>query len=135
MTRGRAAAVLALLVVVAAVIAGLRLAGSPAQERARRLDRRRLDDLAAISRAIDVYHERHRRMPNALADLTNASGPEVTIADPSTGQAYEYRVTEGKHYELCATFAGASRDQGYADLWAHGAGRQCFPLGVREVTR
>jgi hypothetical protein len=134
-TRGTILRAAAVSIVAAAVIGGLMLVGPPAAERARRIDARRVDDLSAISRAVDVYHERQRRMPAALGDLAATSGPTVATTDPSSGLPYEYRVLEGNRYEICATFSDASEQRRYTDFWAHGAGRQCFQLEVRAATR
>lgn len=131
MTRGRLAAAVAMIVVVTAVILGLKLAGSPAAERDRRLDVRRAEDLAAVARAVDVYYARRDRLPAALEDLTGT----VTIADPSSGRPYDFRPLGPKRYEVCATFSRQSEDRGYADFWTHGQGRQCFQLDVKPVSR
>ena len=127
----------AILVVVAAAAVGLKLSGSPAAERARRLDVRRVDDLTEIARAMDRYYAREHTLPSKLADLGPPWGPPLSITDPATGAAYEYRVLAGKRYELCAVFTGPASDASRyePEFWKHGAGRQCFPVDVREVQR
>ena len=57
-------------VVIAAVVAGVFVLGSPADERARRLDRRRVEDLQGIAAATDLYWTRHSRLPASLDELT-----------------------------------------------------------------
>ena len=138
MTRGiggRLLAGVAVIVVAAAIAGGLRLAGSPGQERQRRLDARRVDDLVEIGRAVDVHHARQAALPRRLADLVDVAG-SLDLADPATRQPYEYRVIDPRRYELCATFQRASEPEGsdYRAFWRHGTGRQCFQLNVRKVT-
>ena len=51
--------------------------------------------------------------------------------DPDTGVAYEYRVVDENHYELCATFA-RRREADRDVFWNHPAGRHCFTFDVRD---
>ena len=54
------------LVVAAAVTAGLVLVGSPSEARLERLDARRVEDLQRLSRLIDVHWAKHGRLPASL---------------------------------------------------------------------
>ena len=65
-------------VVVVSVGTGLYLLGSPAEERARRMDARRITDLQAISAAADLYWTRHDSLPMSLDEL--AAEPGVKLA-------------------------------------------------------
>lgn len=119
-------------VVVAAVIAGLIVLGSPAKERERRMDVRRVEQLGELGRVVDVFRSKHGRLPSSLDELAREGGSVVGTRDPGTQQAYEYKVLETDMYELCAQFQQQSRTVGF---WYHGAGKQCFALTVREVFR
>ncbi len=55
-----------IVAVLAVVIAGVTLLDSPAQERLRRLDERRVDDLRSISAELDFYWTRQRTLPSSL---------------------------------------------------------------------
>lgn len=130
--------------VVAVVIAGLILVGSPTEARLRRFDERRLQDLQQISAAVDAYLVRRDRLPDSLQELAgeSGSGPAVLWKDPASGQPYTYRKIDAARYELCATFARRSeeeldgRPRWPGDLsWAHGAGRRCFPRESRSPQR
>jgi hypothetical protein len=134
-SRARVTGTIVAVVVTAAIGAGIYLLGSPAAERARRLDERRVEDLSGIARAVDVYWTRNMRLPASLAALRTETGANITIADPATGAAYEFLPLEGEEYELCAAFEGASVDSSLrfdAGFWSHRAGRQCFR---REATK
>ena len=125
---------LAILIIIAAAAVGFKLSGSPAAERARRLDVRRVDDLAQISLKIDLYYLRQHTLPASLTDLGLPSGQPPSITDPTTREPYEYRTVAAKRYELCAAFTAPSDAAHYEpQFWGHGAGRQCFQLDLREV--
>jgi len=128
-----------IVVVVAAVIAGVILLDSPAQERLRRLDERRVSDLRELSYAVDVYWTRKGNLPSSLADLSSEERVVRELADPETGDPYEYRVLNDKAYELCAVFARDTdtdeRDSPYMNFWFHGTGRQCFKLEAQDINR
>jgi hypothetical protein len=127
--------VFAMTGIVATIIGGLVLLGSPGEERLRRLDVRRVQDLSAIARAADVYWTRHARVPFSLTDLAQQQGAGLASTDPSTRAAYEYRALDATHYELCATFQRESSEQraGTAYFWVHPAGRQCFQREAQRI--
>jgi len=83
------------VVVLAAVIAGILLIGSPAQERLRRLDERRISDLREISFAVDAYWTREDVLPASLEELGNDERIVRELADPVTGAPYEYHAGTG----------------------------------------
>ena len=126
------------VVVLAVIIVGICLLDSPAQERLRRLDERRVDDLRELSYELDFYWTREGTLPISLEELSSEPGVFVDPLDPETGQPYEYRVLSSNTYELCAVFAldtAAEQDRFYKDVWSHGTGRQCFQLEARDVER
>ena len=136
MTRAQLTGAVVTVAVTAAIVAGIYLLGSPAEERARRLDERRVQDLSGIARAVDVYWTRNTRLPASLEALRTETGANITIADPAADMAYEFRPLEGERYELCAVFEGESRDsdRGFdAGFWLHRAGRQCFQRAAESV--
>lgn len=125
----------AVAVVVAVVVGGFLMTGSPSEERARRIDVRRAEQLSDIAESVDLYTTRHKRLPSTLRELSSEGGVTVEALDPE-GRAYEYRVTGGKTYELCATFQRDSSGQSRmpsGNFWRHGQGRQCFQLETKEV--
>ena len=127
--------VIASIVVVAAVVVGgLIMMGPPSDERARRLDARRRQDLQGIQAFTDVYFARHTRLPASLEVLAREDGACIKVRDPRTGALYEFREIDQKKYELCANFERASSedDPRPGDFWSHGAGRRCFELKVKE---
>ena len=124
------------VVVLSGVIVGICLLDSPAQERLRRLDERRVDDLRELSYEVDFYWTREGILPTSLEELSSEPGVFVNLLDPETGQPYEYRVLSSNTYELCAVFAldtAAEQDRFYKDVWSHGPGRQCFQMEAQAI--
>jgi hypothetical protein len=120
-------------VVLAAIVGGLMLTGSPGALRLLRLDEQKVQDLRNLATAIDNYEDRHKTLPETLEALTAEEQWNVLrLADPETDAAYEYRVLEGATYELCAVFHTATDEamqQSFLPpLWNHEAGRHCFTL-------
>ena len=73
--------------VIAAIVAGLALIGSPWTERSRRLDRIRVMDLSQLAQAIDRYWKQEWKLPasfDALATVPEASFRSTM--DPSTAE-------------------------------------------------
>jgi hypothetical protein len=128
---GSALLVLATAVVLATVSAGIWLMGSPGEQRALRLDERRISDLQSIASELDMYWTRHRTLPESLDALRVEPGPASIPTDPVRGEPYRYRPLEGRSYELCAVFGRASRN-GLGNVWAHPPGPYCFELEAKE---
>lgn len=127
------------LLVLAAVVWGFVIVGSPDARRLERLDETRLDDLQRIQREIqdlvkddEVPATLKRALPATLdAVLALARRRRLSLADPETGERYGYRVLDERRYELCATFARA-READFGVFWNHPAGRHCFTVDVLD---
>jgi hypothetical protein len=123
--------------VVGAVAAGLLALGSPREQRARRLDDRRLDDLRAIAGTVDLHWTRDGRLVATL-DQVKPELPPASERDPETGEPYTYEPLGGDRYRLCATFSRATPPESRGprgDFWTHGAGRHCFELEAKKIER
>jgi hypothetical protein len=128
----RALAITGAAIVMATMAAGFAVLGSPAEERGRRLDGRRVADLRSIAAGVNLFFTRRGRLPASLDELGEL-GPGPSRADPATGEPYEYRVLGTRSYEVCATFAHGGARSRAEDFWAHRAGRQCFAPEVEIV--
>lgn len=129
---------LAIAVVVIALVSGVIVLGPPSEERARRLDDRRVEDLRGIALALDLYWSRHQRLPTSLDELSRESGVSISSSDPGTTQLYDYRVLDDTTYELCAHFQRDSSEPSQRvseSFWYHGAGRRCFQPKVERIPR
>jgi hypothetical protein len=122
------------------MVVGLWFIGSPARERYRQLDARRVGDLRAISSAIDRYWTEHGELPSSLDELASDPRTSVTaIVDPVTQTPYEYSRVDSVRFELCAVFAKPDslvhEPPGEPPrFWRHGAGRTCYALRATRTT-
>ena len=130
------------VVVASAVVYGLTLVGTPAQQRLLTFDDRRISDLQSITNAVDGYWQRNNALPQKLEDLRNPLYYVSSIQDPKTGEPYEYRTVSGAAYELCAIFETDSTmrqdprtmPKPFSEqIWDHGIGRTCFSLQVQKL--
>lgn len=131
--------------ILASIIAGFFIVGTPGQQRARRFDEQRVNHLQALQWEIANYWQLKNQLPTALSDLKNAFTGFTPPSDPSTGVSYTYRPMSELSFELCAAFEtegpieGQFRGHyprmvepsfapgfGMDQNWQHGAGEHCF---------
>src|SRR3989344_2650786 len=125
--------------VIAAVLWGFAVIGSPFQQRNKRFDEIRVNDLSAIQNYVTNYWQNKGMLPANLSNLDDSLLGIIVPVDPETGEPYEYRVTNDLTltFELCATFTAESTNDQRAipqiyppksrDYnWQHGAGFTCF---------
>lgn len=128
---------LIIAVVVTAIAWGFAIIGSPFEQREKRLDERRVQDLQSIQNYITNYWQNKETLPENVDDLEDPLLGVIVPVDPEMGESYEYRVIDNLKFELCATFKTESKDgqsaipeiypprsQDYN--WQHKVGRNCF---------
>ena len=135
--------------VLAVVVTGFFVIGSPSEERARKLDQQRVNDLQQVTSAIDQYYNLNNRyqLPSSLLLIQQERNVYVaSIVDPKTALPYEYQMIGDMSYQLCATFEQDAQNDPqnpYApkaypaapvgpNFWSHTAGRNCFDLTVQK---
>ncbi|MCR4278460.1 MAG: hypothetical protein NUV81_00970 [bacterium] len=137
---------IALLIVIvsASVVTSFIVLGSPAEERVRRMDDQRVQELDMISSAIDGYWSDAHQLPDSLEIISTSRLFSVqSIQDPQTGEKYVYEPAEDGHYTLCATFEAVSdtripiappkismRDN--RNFWNHPDGYTCFEITAQD---
>ena len=139
MTRGQTMSLVAVTAVLGAVTFGLVTLGGPSDERHRRMDQRRVEDLRRIGTAVDKFEARFDRLPMSLQELvvTSQDAPRraslvhaENVRDPVTDEPYAYHIGVEAQYELCATFRRPSRDgsvqRRYGNFWSHPSGTHCY---------
>jgi hypothetical protein len=128
---------ISIIAVIASVIGGFFIVGSPAEERAYRFDDERVSDLQMIQSNILSYWQAKERLPDNLAQLKDEFSGFIPPKDPETGAEYIYRKTGNLSFDLCAIFnrpnrTGISEFPSYADPyyspenWKHEAGEVCL---------
>ncbi|TSC78473.1 MAG: Uncharacterized protein G01um101433_224 [Parcubacteria group bacterium Gr01-1014_33] len=134
------------LVILASVVAGFFLVGTPATQRSRRFDEERINHMSSLQGYVVNYWQQKGRLPATTKELEDSLSGFAVPKDPETDQEYEYRVKDPLSFELCATF-GLSSDEysgrsiesrlakpipysaGFPasqENWNHEAGRACF---------
>jgi hypothetical protein len=119
------------LVVAAAVVTGLSSIGKPSEQRLVRLDERRVMDLRMLAGAVNRYRGQRQQLPARAEDAIDGQVTTRLPLDPESQRAYDYRVIDAGHYELCATFSRRSREPSN-DFWFHDAGQHCFSLDAGQ---
>jgi hypothetical protein len=131
--------------VIVPLITAITMIGSPAKERARKLDETRVNSLDTMHYSIDSYYTLNKKLPESL-DALIKSGQfyPLGIQDPESGVPFHYETTSEKTYKLCATFTDESPKNGDFDYiynrygatpygnatisWHHPKGYHCFDL-------
>ncbi|MBI2462635.1 MAG: hypothetical protein HYV65_00085 [Candidatus Spechtbacteria bacterium] len=128
-----------LLVVLATIAYGFILVGSPEQQRARRFDDQRVQDLQGIQNEIVNYWQQKEVLPQSLDALTNSISGYSAPKDPRTNELYEYAVSGALTFQLCSNFEASTAGQSdqriykhgpYGQNWNHAVGRVCFPKEI-----
>lgn len=130
-------------VVVAAIVFGFFVAGSPQNQRTVRFDERRVQDLSSLQNQVINYWQKKNELPQNLDQVANDILGIIIPKDPKTGASYEYAKLGNLKFELCATFEtsslqnnGGNRSKavpmmypypgGEIETWQHNAERTCF---------
>lgn len=108
--------------------------GSPATNRLRAYDQRRIENLSNIASCLEGYWLENGKVLTTLKEVMNSRNcgylDEAAFGDPETQMPYDYAVIDADTYSLCATFS-LPDEQGGAQYfvdrsWRHEAGRVCF---------
>lgn len=143
MAARKAITVVASAAVLAAVIAGFCVAGSPRDARKEANDAQRVSDLQSLQWQMTNFWQQKQRLPESLGELVDPASPVALPTDPVTNVLYRYERLGATGFRLCATFetdddgmAGGKRDMaiptleydpsGMSQVWAHGVGEACF---------
>ena len=133
MSGGRLGLIGAVVVVVASVIAGLLISGSPEEQRQLRADDERVNDLRRLSNVIERYYRETESLPADLTTLLNGWISQEIPRDPATDAPYGFELTGATAYSLCADFALESRPDRHPEFWDHGVGRECFFFDYADI--
>ena len=134
----RALTSLSYLVVLAAIVLGFIVVGSPASQRAVKYDMERINDLRALQYELLNFYDREDTLPSDLSSFRGG-----IAKDPKTDESYEYRTVDEDTFEICAVFDKDYEEinsPGYypymdpymerAELFEYKAGRTCFERSI-----
>ena len=133
--------------VLAALIGGFVVIGSPMKARYVRFDNMRINHLISIQDTILYnYWQPKGELPSSLEDLNDplASYHQTIEKDPETGKDYTYEKTGKLTFKLCANFRYSTIEEkgdssttrpirvGENENWRHAAGVHCYERTVDE---
>lgn len=133
------------VLVLATIIAGFFIIGTPQQMRAQKQDAIRVQDLQNLQWQIVNYWQQKESLPASLDALRDPISNSIIPSDPATGAPYTYKRNSPLDFSLCATFAMEGGTIGYQsrpistsveapvpagkgteDNWQHASGEVCF---------
>ncbi len=130
----RLIAIISSVIIGVSIISGFFIIGTPAEQRARRFDERRINDLQFLQIQVIDYWRREEKLPQSLDDLYDNFIDLELPRDPVSGKMYDYKIKDDKTFELCAEFALPSREEDikfkFGSRWQHPAGYYCFSYTV-----
>jgi len=131
------------IVVLAAIVCGFVIAGSPFHARLERLDAERIGHLQTLQSQILYFWQQKSRLPKTLDELKDPISGFIPPTDPDTHAAYEYKTTGTLSFDLCATFDLAIEvsEPGkpvpyreypgmFGENWEHSVGYYCFSRAI-----
>lgn len=133
-------AIVVSVAVVASIITGFSVIGSPQTQRLLRIDNQKVSDLQNIQWQIINYWQKKGSLPTELNEINDPISGFVVPNDPQqTGSSYSYNKTGAMSFELCADFnlemqlgnRGMAIPtepymNGKTENWDHSSGRTCF---------
>ena len=139
------------VVVLAGIITGFFIIGSPFMQRLRLFDERRVSDLQNIQWQVVNFWQKKGTLPKVLSELNDSISGYSAPIDPKTEASYEYQISGPTTFKLCANFSLSTevvngkdyltknRNSRYyitspvydmypspQDNWTHASGRTCF---------
>ncbi|MBN2197733.1 hypothetical protein JW698_00835 [Candidatus Wolfebacteria bacterium] len=128
-----------IVAVLAIVVVGFFVSGSPFKQRALRFDRQRIENLQTIQSQIVNFWQQKEKLPDSLSELTDNISGFSAPKDPETGMVYDYEKKSDLSFNLCAKFNYSSDEEylagrkptyyllGYGEEnWEHPVGEYCF---------
>lgn len=144
--------------VLAGIIGGFFIIGSPFTARLRLFDERRVSDLQNMQWQVINFWQKKGLLPKSSADLKDSISGYSAPTDPQSGTEYEYAATGFTTFRLCGNFALSTeeinkkdyetKDKRYGggimtsapasdiyypaprDSWTHKKGRACFERSI-----
>jgi len=130
-----------IVIVLASIIGGFLIVGSPTKQRAIRFDNQRVSDLSNIQWQVVSFYQKKGKLPATLSELNDPISGFNIPDDPENKSQYEYMPKGPLNFEICANFAEKIQDAkgrggydtsipypagGIDNNWNHDKGRTCF---------
>jgi hypothetical protein len=130
----------ALVFVVASIVWGFVVIGSPRTQQLFKYDIQKISDLQNLDSQIQSYYYSKNMLPATMTDITGMAY-YLNAKDSQTGVDYVYEKVSEVDYKLCAVFNKDSQDDvnnktmyigGYNANWTHPKGQYCFKRMVDQ---
>lgn len=127
--------IVSVLLIVASIVWGFIILGSPRTQQLLKYDQQKINDLQNINNGVMTYYSIKGSIPEKLSDISTVVNYFTAPVDSQTNQSYEYILVgqSAKAYQLCATFNKESQINKVGSTpvynnssWTHPAGRYCF---------
>lgn len=126
--------------VIVVLISSFFVIESPTEARGRKLDQKIISNFETIKRGLETYYRDNQKLPESLKTLEEQNYSYVDSKEFMEGGSekyYDYRIIEGKRFELCATFNSSSviggKETAYNSAnWKHDKGYQCIQKVIEE---
>jgi len=132
------------VIVLGSIVWGFFLIGTPVDQRNRRFDDTRVQNLQELQSQIINYWQQKEVLPKELSALQDSISGFIVPLDPMDKSSYEYKVIDKLSFELCAVFQTSSNDFKNSALetkpayygaslqqnWDHKIGRACFTRNI-----
>jgi len=107
---------LAPVCIIASIVWSFGIIGSPSEQRAWRMDERRIQDLQSLQWQVISYWQQKESLPTDIKKLSNSMSGFSLPVDPefTKGLMYEYEIIKDTTFSLCATFS-ANMPQGWQE--------------------
>jgi hypothetical protein len=136
--------IVASICIVAAIVAGFVVLGSPRTQRLVKYDQTKISDLQNIASQVRYFYDTNKVLPQTLTEIAQGNAYGVgTYTDVQTSKPYVYKIINATTFEVCAVFnkdfkynsgitsinepVTKSDEQGVVEVWgAYKAGESCF---------
>ncbi len=124
------------VVILACIIWGFSVLGSPRTQQLLKYDAQKVSDLQNIQNAIQNFYSKKGTLPKDFAELSTLNY-YINKIDSQTQKPYEYAKTGVTTYNLCAEFNKESNDKNNINIyslksWSHPAGYYCFSENINS---
>ena len=103
------------VLVLATIVAGFFIVGTPQEARLYRLDQQKVSDLQTIQWQLVTFWQQKQTLPSALDELNDPLSGFTVPMDAQTGESYSYERTSQSSFKICADFkTGRTRQERYA---------------------
>jgi len=87
--------------VLALIVEGIIIAGSPISQKDIQLDNNRLQAFESIKYQIENYYKTNNKLPASLGEMSS----NVSTQDPETKTSFDYKIIPPYSYQLCTIFS------------------------------